>query len=249
MAEFSRNARAIHPDEIKQPGDFIPRPQDPTDQQRVVLAEVHQMLGDAGLYGFEVDPEEEVALLPYDPEQQGSLGTLWYNEVIRYFCPPGLAVDRGYGELWRRFRGTSARIQRDERRWQAFAPLVDEKKVAEAALAEASDLEASSQLRDRIHEIRRQMDRFRHGKSSYPSDPKFKPFIYVGGESAPQPLTPEQNSRRGPISIPHEATMLHLDGLYHNFVSVPPVGVGYIDAHTKRLLTSLLNDRVKAGAS
>ncbi len=261
---LQREVRSILPAEIQQPGLYIPSPQAMSSEQLAAFNDVRHLLGQTGLASFNVDPNIDEKVLPYDPEAQGSLGLVSYEEVTSYFKPIGLETARDYVAAWRPLRGTSARIARDVEKWQAYQPLGVQKEqlVLDRAatteqywdLDEAHRASSGSAVWDKVGEfdkLIRQLDRqirkIRGASQSLPHDPIRKPFIFVASESGEsRPLTRLENKVDDPTYIPDESTTLHLDNLHSNVLSFSQALRVSPDTRINTLLAQLLNDRITA---
>ena len=260
----NREVRSILPAEIQQPGLYIPSLQAMSSEQLAAFNDVSRLLGQTGLHSFNVDPNIDEKVLPYDPEAEGSLGLASYEEVMSYFKPIGLETARDYAAAWRPLRGTSARIARDEEKWQAYQPLGAQKEqlvLNRAATAEqywdlddAQRASSGNAIWDKvgmfdksIRQLDRQIRKIRGAGQSLPHDPLSKPFIFVASEwDESRPLTPLENKVDDPTYIPDESTVLHLDNLRSNVVSFSKAIRVSPDTRINTLLAQLLNDRIAA---
>jgi hypothetical protein len=255
VTDFERVVRPIVPAEIRQPGSFIAEPEAMTEEQRAVLAEVQAKLGEAGLYCFEVKPADEPELLVYDPEQQGNLGMISYEETMRYLSPTGLKPDRDYDRIWRSLRGSSANMLKQQVRWQDYLPLRERQAVLRAARESISGSKDTG-VEERLRRVGRlQVEERKIGAEKRKINPQgrelreapmHKPFVYVRTEAGPQPITTQQNSWTTSIPISHNMTLLHLDHLYHNHRQTPAAGLALRDTRVERLLVDLLNYKIIA---
>jgi hypothetical protein len=255
------DVRTILPAEVKQPGLYIPLPSNP--EALDAFGEVRRLIGQAGLYGFDVEPDNDGNVLPYDPEEHGSLGLVGYQEVMDYFKPIGLETARDYAAAWRPLRGTSARIARDEEKWIAYQPLGLQKEQLlldrDAVARQYWDIDSANRASsrgdatwDRIHEfdkvirgLDRQIRKIRGSSQSLPSDPIAEPFIYVASEwDESRPLSRSENKVDDPTYVPDESTVLHLDNLHSNASSVINGVRASTDMRINILLAQLLNDRI-----
>jgi hypothetical protein len=261
---FELGARVVQPTEIIQPGLFIALPQEMSKEQIAKLSDVSGMLGQVGLYGFDVNPDDDRAVLPYDPETQGSLGMVSYEAVMDYFSPPGLETVRDYLTVWHALRGSSARIARDEEKWQAYRPLAAEKERVQAAHNAAYQQWIDSfghghdiykTMGDRVtslsrekRQIESQIRKIKGGSQSLPHDQEIQPFIYVKPteQDEARPLMPADNKSKATY-VPDELTMLNLDNLHSNAyvrlfraLNISP------DMRINKLLAQILNDRITA---
>ena len=254
------DTRTILPAEVRQPGLFIPLPSSP--EQLNAFGEVRHLLGQTGLHGFDVDPDNEGKVLPYDPESRGTLGLVSFQEAMDYFKPIGLKTARDYAAAWRPLRGTSARIARDQEKWVAYEPLgaqmeqlQTERQAAYQQLDDTYETEDHASRKTKSTEIekigkaRRQLERqirkIRGSSQSLPSDPMEKPFIFVSSDwDEPRPLSRLENKVDDPTYVPDESTSLHLDNLHSNASTVFQTLRVSPDARINILLAQLLNDRI-----
>lgn len=257
-------ARVVQPTEIIQPGFFIALPPEMSTEQTAALSDVSRMLGQVGLHGFDVNPDDDRAVLPYDPETQGSLGLVSYETVMDYLSPPGLETVRDYVTIWHALRGKSASIARDEGKWQHYHPLAAEKEQVQAAhdVAYQQWLDSFGSGRDvyktmgeRVTGLSRekrrlesQIRKIKGGSQSLPHAQDMQPFIYVkpAEQDKARPLMPADNKTKAAY-VPDELTVLNLDNLHSN-AYVRSFKTLYIspDMRINKLLAQMLNDRITA---